>query len=308
MESIILRPTKTQAIQIISEQAPHLLEVFRDFQALNGGWLTWPHKFLEIKKNLKIDNYVTLYEDKRRIDISLALSIKGKQAFLAENEALKKLSLEEQQKYIVDFTQDLMTEDLCDINEVLPGLNPTKEQQEQIEAEFEALSETEKTEFVEQVQYLYLFLFSSLHNYFSIMVCGEALTTLVPKAIKGDDKSFCKAVKIDRNLIHAHPYFIERYKQAQAKGDSEFLRKLSNRQSTPGLIGKISYPGLYIVFAMLESIGWLDDLKHREILDICDLADLDRWQNRIEDVSYLSKRLKEYRSYQKTGGVSMHSN
>lgn len=57
---------------------------------------------------------------------------------------------------------------------------------------------------------------------------------------------------------------------------------------------------------MLESLGWLNDLTHSEILDICTAANLDRWENRIEDVNYLTKRLAGYRKYQKTGGVSMH--
>ncbi len=132
------------------------------------------------------------------------------------------------------------------------------------------------------------------------------MTSLVPKALSGDDGAFCRAVKIDRNLLAHHPYFIERKQRAQEKGEQEFLRHLSYHDSSPGLKGKIRYPGLYMVFAMLESVNWLDDLAHSEILDICDTAGLERWQNRIDDVNYVTKRLLDYRKGQKLGRLSMH--
>ncbi len=308
MESIILRPTKSQAIKLVTEQAPHLLEVFRDFQASNGGWLRWPDKFLQIKKNLKLDDYVTLYEDEKRIGMSLYLFMFGKEAVLEENEKTKNFNDQEKEEYVVNLTQELMDDGVEAFESMLPNLDPTTEELEEAKGVFEKLSENERVEAIKKQCYLFLYLFSSLHNYFSIMVCGEALTSLVPKAIAGDDDAFCKAAKIDRNLIFAHPYFIDRYQKAQIDGDKDFLRRLSVNQSTPGLVGKISYPGLYVVFAMLEALRWLDDLEHSEILDICDAAGLDRWQNRIEDKNYLTKRLIGYRRYQKTSGLSMHSN
>lgn len=57
---------------------------------------------------------------------------------------------------------------------------------------------------------------------------------------------------------------------------------------------------------MLDALKWLDDLTANEILDICDAAKLDRFQNRIEDTVAVNKQLARYRRYQKTGGVSMH--
>ena len=158
----------------------------------------------------------------------------------------------------------------------------------------------------ERWQFLFLHIISSIHNYFSIMVTGESMTSLVPKAINGDSEAFFKAIKIDRNLLSLHPYFIERYQLAQSSGQKDFLKRLAPYQSNPHLIGRIRYPRLYIVFAMLEALKWLDDLTHSEILDICDTAGLDRWQSRIEDVNSVTKQLKRYRRYQKTGGVSMH--
>ena len=303
----MLKPTKSQAIQIVSEQAPQLLEAFRDFQASNNGWLIFPSKLLEMKKNLKTDNYVLLYEDEKRLGISFSLACMGKEAFLEMNEELKKLTPEESQQYLIELTQDLIDMDMSDFEKNLPNLNSTKEEDEFNKAQFEALSEAEQAEAIQRLQFFLQFTFATIHNYFSIMVWGEALTSLVPKAMKGDDLALRKAVKIDRSLITSHPYFIERYTRAQANGEREFLTQLARPQTTPNLIGKISYPGAYAVFAMLESVGWLNDLKHREILDICDKAGLDRYQDSIEDVGSLTKMLKEYRSYRNTVELSMHS-
>ena len=55
-----------------------------------------------------------------------------------------------------------------------------------------------------------------------------------------------------------------------------------------------------MLFAILESTQWLDELKHREILDICDQLNLDHYENRIETENALTKRLSEYRKFQKS--------
>jgi len=138
------------------------------------------------------------------------------------------------------------------------------------------------------------------------MVHGSKMTSLVPKAIAGDEDSFFKAVQIDRMLLIHHPYFRERKALAQDNAEAGFLSRLSYRESSSPLKGKIQYPGLYMLFGILDAYQWLDDLKHDEILDICDAAGLDRYQNRIEDVNYITKRLIEYHRWQKTGGLSMH--
>ena len=99
-------------------------------------------------------------------------------------------------------------------------------------------------------------------------------------------------------LLH-YPYFRDRKARAQSDGDMAFLSKLSYRESNPPVRSKIRYPALYMLFGILESVGWLDDLTHDEILDICDEARLDRYQNRIEDVNCITKRLSEYRLWKK---------
>ena len=54
------------------------------------------------------------------------------------------------------------------------------------------------------------------------------------------------------------------------------------------------YPALCMLFGMLQTSRWLDNLKQDEILDICDAAKLDRYRNRIDDVMYLRKHPLDY--------------
>ena len=138
------------------------------------------------------------------------------------------------------------------------------------------------------------------------MTHGAKLTALVPQAMAGNEDAFLKAIQIDRYLLTHHPFFVQRKQEAQDRGEQEFLRKLAYRESNSNLAGKIRYPALFMLFGILESIQWLDELSHDEILDICDEVGLDRYQNRIEDRNYLAKRLINYRNWQKSGGLSMH--
>jgi hypothetical protein len=131
------------------------------------------------------------------------------------------------------------------------------------------------------------------------MVHGQKLTTLVPLAMQGDQEAFCKAVQIDRNLLTGHSYFKEIHSRLIRGGDSGFLKRLNYRLSNATTRGKIRFPVLYMMFATLDSFQCLDELTAGEILDICDEAGLDRFQNRIEDENNLVRRRIEYRTMQK---------
>ena len=169
----------------------------------------------------------------------------------------------------------------------------------------EKLPEDERKEAENRSAAYWCFFFSSFFNTLSLMVHGTKMTSLVTSAMAGDDDAFLKAVQIDRMLLLHHPYFRDRKAKAQNEGETEFLSKLAYRESSPTLRSKIQYPGLYMLFGILESIRWLDELEHNEILDICDGAGLDRYQNRIEEVNFLTKRLGEYRRWRKTVNLSM---
>jgi hypothetical protein len=301
-----IRPKKPQVIQVITEHAPEYVDLFMDFHVHDGGWLIWPDYLIQIRTNLKLDNYVILYEDEKRIHTAMALFFFDKAEIKKQKEEEANKTIEQQQEELDSFVEDIIDSGSEIAEAIFKDWPPTPEQEKIALEEFKKLDgETQKYQ-TEKMQYLFLSMISSLHNYFSVMVNGEKMTSLVPKAMQGDDEAFLKAVKVDRNLLSFHPYFIERNNRAQLAGEQEFLRKLSARQSSPNLLGKIRYPGLYMIFAMLEVMTWLNDFTHEEILDLCDACGLDRWQNRIEDVNAVTKQLIRFRRYQKTGGVSMH--
>jgi len=301
-----IRPKKSQVIKVIKDSAPDYMSLFKDFHAYDGGWLVWPEYLIKIKNNLKLDNYVSLYEDEKKINACMALFLYDENELKKQKEEDDNKTIEQKQREFDGLFEELVFSSKFEIEGALSDWPPTPEQEANSKEEFDRLSSDDQKRLTQKSQYLFLNVLCTLHNYFSVMVCGEKLTSLVPKAIQGDDECFLKAVKIDRNLLTNHPYFTERYRKAQLSGEEGFLQKLATRQSTPNLLGKIRYPGLYIIFSMLEVMGWLDDFTHEEILDLCDAAGLDRWQNRIEDVNAVTKRLIQYRRYQKTGGVSMH--
>ena len=150
------------------------------------------------------------------------------------------------------------------------------------------------------------FLFG-IHNSISVMAYGETLTSLVQRAIGGGadaDTAMCKAVRVD-NSLRQHPEFMARYLLAGGKSESAFLRKYNN--TSPPLTNKIRYPGLYFLLALLDGYGLLDRLTNPQLLDLCDHARLDKWENRIEDEGYLAKRRNEYQRH-KFIQMSTHSN
>lgn len=304
----MLRPTKAQAIQLAIQCAPQYVEFFREFQVQDGGWIIWPEKFLQIKKNLNLDHYVIHYRSDNSINNCLLIAMMGKEGFAQWNESFKTMSEEEQQIEVEEWADDFIGLDQDDIEAIFGKWPDTLEDEELAQSEFSSFGEEAKKEAIERATFLWAHMFSAIHNCLALMVLGEKMTSIVPKAVNGDEEAFFRAIKIDRNLLEHHPYFVGRVAKARAEGSKgkDFLKKLGKYGAHPQLSTRIQYPGLYIVFAVLESLGWLNDFTHEEILDICDAAGLDRWQNRIEDVNYLTKRLGGYRRYQKTRGVSMH--
>ena len=306
--SVTPRCKKHQAIKLVTQNTAKYVELFLEFKAFDGGWIRWPDKFIQLRKKLNIDNYVILYNNEKHINNAYALFEHGEEGLKEWNQSLLELTPDEQQRYMEDYAEELLQIDPEELEASLPDIPDTPEEIAAAQKIFNAFSEEEQKLCHKQTAFLFLFIFSSMHNYLSLMVMGEKLTSLVPKAINCDDTAFLKAIQIDRHILKAHPYFVQRYATAVEKGEDQFLKDISYRLTNPNLRGKIRYPGLYVAFAILESVGWLDALTHSEILDVCTDAGLDRFQNRIEDVNYLTKRLAGYRRYQKTSGVSMHSN
>lgn len=242
------------------------------------GRLQLPRKLLALKDQLKIGNYSELYDDERKINISLLLALFGADGLKELNSEVSRMSPADLEAFLVELAQEGESLDVS-------GFFPleTEHGKAKAVAEYEQLSEEDKIDATKHVQFFWSFFFTQFHNALSVMVHGEKLTSLVPRAIAGNEDAFCKAIQIDRSLLSYHPYFVQRRMQATEKGETEFLRNIAYRESNPTFRGKIRFPALYMVFALLETVNWLDDLKHGEILDICDQANLDRYQSRIED-------------------------
>lgn len=300
----MIRLSIEKSRQIIVAASPTCVEMLRFFQG-RGGWIAVPPQVAAVRSRLRIDDYVTLYEDYRRIGICVMLAFVEPEELREWDRELCALSIEEQQLQLEEFAND------CDsFGESLGGFFDLPETEEALSAarkQFELLPNDAQVRLTRMAQFLWSAMLAGFHNIISVMVHGEALTSLVPKAIHGDDEAYCKAVQIDRQLFLRHPYFISRFEQATADGDEAFLAKVAYRLKTPTARGKIRYPGLWTVFAMLDTLGWLDSsLTAEEILDICDEAGLHRFENRIEDPLALSKRIRAYRQMQKTALLSRH--
>lgn len=210
-------------------------------------------------------------------------------------------SEDEKLEFLMELSECLLNDDLYEkFRNLIPR---TKEAREAAKKEFDTLSEDEKIEVLHHVHLFLTFYFATFYNYISVMVHGQKLTKLVPLALQGDQEAFRKAVQIDKNLLTGHPYFRETYAKLPMGDDNDrsFYKAISSSQLRSQVNSKIDYPALYLLFAVLDSFGWLEKFSAPQILDMCDEARLDRYQNRIEDENYLIKRRLEYRKKQKIG-------
>ena len=293
------RMRKETALSLAIRLAPQYGEVLRELQ---NNHFEFEPRVAAIRDRL--GNYVELYEDERRLGIALCMGLFGEKEFKKLNEDSKGWTAEQQQAALDEFA----SEELDDGQFEIPK---TDEEWKEAERQAQAMPFEEREAVGRRGGLFFSGMFGSFFNTLSLMVHGAKLTTLVPQAIAGDDTCLLKAVQIDRYLLTHHPYFRARKLEAQeqqerSKAERDFLSRLVYREQNPALRGKVRYPGLYMLFGILEACRWLNDIPHEEILDLCDTAGLDRYQNRIEDVVCVTKRLREYRRWQKTCTVSMH--
>lgn len=301
VNSTVTRARKDTVLALVAHAAPRFLEILEDCKDAAIRRKLSLHMD-EIRSRLKLNDYVLLYEDERRIANVLMQAIK---------------SPEEQQEFVKEFAAASREGKLDMLHDLgRPGGEGEKiaeamfpedpdAQKAQVEA-FDQLEDDDKQEAIKRGQLVMCFFMAWLHEALAVMVHGEKMTSLVPKALAGHEESFLKAIHIDKALLTLHAKFADLQQQAIRDGNQILLDKISYRLAAPVTKGRVQLAGLFAIFAMLESLGWLNDLRHHEILDICDAARLDRWENRIEDENAVTKALIKYRRYQKTGGVSMH--
>lgn len=289
--------------KLIVALAPQYAEMLRDLQS-DARWAKLLRKYEGIFQGPLLDTYTAIFDDERKIGIVLWLFLLGEEGHKELNAEISAMSADEQQAWMNDLVSEA-TED--NSWSWLEGLFPdSPEKEEAARLVFDELSDEDKAAASKRAAFFWIFFFASFHNYLSLMVHGRTLTVLVAQAKEGDEGAFCKAVHIEPRLLRHHPFFRERHLRAQENSETDFLKRIGYRLANSALNGKIRYPGLYMVFAMLDASGWLDcGFTHEQILDMCDEAGLDRYQNRIEDANYLTQRLREYRQWQKKSSLSM---
>lgn len=286
----------TSAARLIQLMAPDWLWLLRYIES-EDGYVRFPPAFTQWIKNLNIGNYPGLYEDERAIGAVLLRAFLSIEQIEELNAELELCSPDERGQLLLEYISNLG--DGIDAIE----LPKTPAAQKRADAQFMAMSDEERQHTVEFTQRFVMGMLAGFYQSLSIMVHGEKLTALVAQAKAGDDKAFAKAVQIDKRILHALPYFNDRFAAANSEGEREFVELVTAHMSRPPYKGKIRHKALYLAFSLLDQLGVLDKIKHAELLDLCTLAGLDSHANRIDDVKNMSKRLAEYRKFQRNGGA-----
>lgn len=299
LRNVISVISKRFALDFAKQCLPLYGELYKELKT-EGGRVKFPGRFGTIRE--KVANYVELYDDERKPGVAIFLGLMGEQGFREFTAEASSWTQLENENFLSDLGSDEGQSELL----AALSLPDSEEEWSKQEKHLQSLPEDERAAAIKASSFFFAGMFSHFFNTLSLMTHGATLVSLVKNAIEGNDEAFGKAIQVDRFILSHHPYFIARKQRAEDEGDIDFLRTLAYREANPNLKGKIQYPALFMLFGILEQIGWLDKLKHAEILDLCDDIGIDRYQSRIEDANYLTKRLADYRRFQKTSGSSRH--
>ena len=303
----VVRPNLDLLVKLYKSALPDYDFMLRKLQTENK-WLRFSPRLHELTKRFNCQNYPELYQGEARIQSALLRAIfesdEKIKHFLTD---LNAKSLAEQYQFMNEFLLDVIDLGQWMDKHVphLDALDWSPRTQAIAQRKWNKFTPEEQQQAVRFNQYSLSFSLASFYNYFSLMVHGRKLTQLVGEAMAGNKSSYCLAIQIDKSIIEHIPYFKDRYRQAQQTGEQDFLASVSKSLATPHFSGRIRRRLLYMLFALLEGTNWLDELKHREILDVCDQLGLDKYEARIESENALTKRLIEYREFQKFNQKSM---
>lgn len=305
----MIRPKKEDVIRTAIWLVPEYFQIFRELRLNNKSGIGFQSEVQKIRSNL--GRYVLIYDDERKIGRALLYATLGKVETDDYLKALNESPIKDLQDEL-DCVFNLSKHDIEEFSEQFQ-IPQTPKEWSQARDQKEQLPEDERRDLEFKGACFWSFCFTSLFNILSVMILGTKLTVLVTNALNGDDKALLKAVQIDKQLLISHPYFIERKQQLQLEQDSneqckKLLTKLVRVESKPMFLSKIQQPALYLLFGILETFNWLDDLTHQEMLDIYDSTGLDRYTSRIETLDNFSDRLREYRKRQIFNEKSMVSN
>lgn len=284
----------TSAARLIQAMAPDWLWLLKYIES-EDGYVRFPPVVAQWIKNLNIGNYPGLYEDEHAISVILLKTLLSNEQIEEINAELEACSPDERGQLLHAYISDLG--DGIDAIE----LPKTPAAQKLAKTQFLAMSDEERQHAVKFTQRFLMAMLVCFYQSLSIMVHGEKLTSLVAQAKAGNDKAFAKAVQIDKRILHELPYFRDRFAAANSEGQREFIELVMAHMSRPPYKGKIRHKALYLAFALLDQLGVLESMKHSELLDLCTQAGLDAHANRIDDVKNISKRLAEYRGFQRRG-------
>ncbi len=274
--------------------APEWMWLLAKIEAEDGR-LRFPPLVTRAIVNLKIEAYPLLYENEAAMALMVFRPFLRPEEITELNSRLTDQTPEERGQTLRELVDGLSELDL------VFELPKTPAEEKRALARFEALTMGEQAEAVKMSQHLWMGFLAGFFQSLSVMVHGEKLTSLVAQAKAGNDEAFCKSVQIDKRILTTIPYFKQRFERANLEGERDFSDALAYRLQCPPYKGKIRHKALYLAFAFLDQAGLLDKIRHREILDLCVDAGLDAHANRIDDVKNLSKRLAEYRAFQRRG-------
>ena len=245
--------------------------------------------------NLKIESYPLLYENEAAIGLIVFRAFLTHDEMVELNTELTDQSPEQRGETLLE-----MVDALSQFDGVFEIPKSPAEEKRQLVA-YNSMSKKDEADGVKLAQHLWMGVLAGFFQNLSVMVHGEKLTSLVAQAKAGSDEAFCKAVQIDKRILTTIPYFKQRFERATLEGEQDFSDALAYRLQCPPYKGKIRHKSLWMAFAFLDMAGLLDTLKHQEILEICDDAGIGLYENRIEDVKHLSKRLADFRRFRANG-------
>lgn len=249
----------------------------------NRGWIKLPENIIDFLIQWKF-KWWPLYENEQKIKAIGA-------TMLLENDQAKEL--------FEDTPKDDLYQKYGNFFESSNELPiPSELEKNEFLEKFNSASTDEQTKQLKPACKIVLGLLSVTFNYLALMIHGRTMCQLVSDAKKGDDNAFRCAVQIDRSVLRLE-YFQDRLLRAQFSGDQDFLDKLSYRIKSPQFQTKIKYKTLLLTFAILDEEGFLSELAHDELLDICEEVGVYGQGYGIEDVGHLRKRLSDYRKLQR---------
>jgi len=273
---------KDTLITLLKQIMPLIHEKLIEIDNHNG-WIKLPENLVDMLIQWKF-NWWQYYENEKLLkSIGSTLLLNNDEA----RELFENTSMDEIYKEYGDL--------LDSVDEITL---PDESEQKGCLQEFNSSNEKKKAELIQPICKMVLGVLSTIFNYLALMIHGRTMCQLVADAKSGDDNAYRCAVQIDRSVLRLE-YFQDRLMRAQFAGDQDFLDKLSYRLKAPILQSKIRYKTLMLTFAILEDDGFLLNLPHNELLDICEQVGVYGKEHGVEDVGHIRKRLKDYKKHQR---------